>query len=159
MVEVPKYLTPTSFLPLSLFNPTPNSPMLPLILPTHPRLISRPLTPFPKARSSSLPPNNPIPTFRTILRPINTLPTTPTTNHSFCPLINMFFFLIMTLITRVYFLTATESKPTVTFAVMSTATVFGERCTWGYAERLFLFSREEICSIGGGYLQKFDCGD
>lgn len=143
IILIPRNRKPIHF-PSSLFNPTTNPPILPLILPTHLRLISSSFSAFPETRPSSPPTNNPLSTSRTIFWSVRSLPTTPSTNHSFGPLIYMFFFFIMTLITCVYLFTTAKAKPTVTFSIMSTETIFEKRSTWGDTECFFLFSRKQI---------------
>ena len=92
--------------------------MLPLILPTHPNPIPRPLPPLPKPTRPLLP-HQTHPTSPAILRSIILLSRAEPTDHPIRPLIDMFLRLIMTLITRVNLLATAESKPAVTLGIMS----------------------------------------
>jgi hypothetical protein len=62
----------------------------------------------------------------TILGPVVLLPTTPPANYSISPFVWMFLAFIMTFVTSIDFLTATEAEPSVTLGVMSAAASFWE---------------------------------
>jgi hypothetical protein len=98
-------------------------PKLPLVLPAHLDLISRPLPTFPKPSRPLLTHHSPM-TKPTIFGPVVLLPTTPPANYSIGPFVWMFLAFIMTFVTSIDFLTATEAEPSVTLGVVSAAASF-----------------------------------
>ena len=106
-------------------NPRPPTPplKLPRILPRHPRLIPRPLSPFPKPRRTLLPHKHTM-TKRTILGPIILLPRAEPADHAigvFVRVLDVLRVGVVAFVARVDARAAAEAEPAVGFAVMRAA--------------------------------------
>jgi len=103
-----------------------NSPVLPLILPTHLDPIPRPLSPFPEPRS-------PLSyqarmTDTTILRAVILFPRAKPTNHAISMLVWMLLCLIMAPVTRIHLRATGEPEPAIGLRIVLAAATSGQLC-------------------------------
>lgn len=111
-----------------------NAAELPLILPTHPGLIPRPLAALPEP--STLPPNNAPAAKRARLDGVVLLAATISTDHPVGPLLRVFLGGVVALVARVNFATTRESKPPVRTSIVRTRAFLGERLPYVQPELL-----------------------
>lgn len=137
----------------------PNTAMFPLILPTHPDSIPRPLTALPEPTYPPLA-HQALMARRAVLRTVVLLARAPPTDHALGPLVDMLLSLVMALVARVHLLAAREAEPAVRLGVVAAAAALGELGAGHEAQGFFCAAppgRE--CCRAGGDAQELDAGD